>query len=443
MRPPLRTIAAAGALGLAASAPALGAWAPPQRASTGPGDAHSPDVAVNRRGDAAAAWVQVVEGRGTIVASSRPAGGRWSRPERVSDPGLAAIDPAVALTPGGRLIVVWRQADRSRVLLGRRQAVYLARARDRRPDGRWGPQWILSDRRQKVGEPQVVADGRGVVIATWHWGTGTRAGTPGHVGQVQVAEKPVGGGWGRPRRVSRGCALDTRLPDVTAGSGGHAVVWWQCDQAAGRTAFDAAGRGPSPGAWRAARRLPQRVARGSQLALAVAADGTTLGLGIVPAGLPASWRARAPLGRPGALTLDPLALLLPRPVARSGGHSAAAAAGAGGVGAWMQDDGLALADLGRDSVPVTPVPGGGAALVDARIAAATDGSAVVVARSGRRVVAATRPAGGSPTALQAISAAGPVEDAGVAVDGAGRAVACWSRRAGGRSIVERAEWVAR
>ena len=226
---------------------------------------------------------------------------------------------------------------------------------------------------------------------------------------------------------------------MAAGSGGHAVVWWQCDQAGGRTAFDALGRGPSPGAWGAPRRLPQRVARRSQLALAVAADGTVLGLGGVPAGFPSSWRGLAPLGRPGALTLDPLALLLPRPLARDGGRPGVAAGSAGGVGALISDAGLALADLGRDSAPAIA---GGAARFDARVAAGADGSAVVVARSGAGVVAATRPAGGTPTALEAISAAGPVADAGVAVNGTGGAVAYWSRRAEGRSVVERAELAA-
>ena len=120
MRPPLRMIAAAGALGLAASAPALAAWAPPQPASTGRGDAHSPDVAVNGRGDAAAVWVQEARERGRIVASARSAGGTWSRPAPISPPGMSAIDPQVGIDGTGRVVAVWRQVVRTRVLRGRR-----------------------------------------------------------------------------------------------------------------------------------------------------------------------------------------------------------------------------------------------------------------------------------------------------------------------------------
>ncbi|HSJ73381.1 MAG TPA: hypothetical protein VK904_03620, partial [Miltoncostaeaceae bacterium] len=256
---PTRLIAAAGALGLAAAgSPVAMAWGPPQRASAGPEDARSPDVAMNQDGDAIAAWVQERGGRGTVVASGAPADRRWSAPRQASPPGLAAMDPAVAALPGGGSIVVWRQVDRTRVLRGRRQAVYVVRARERTAEGRWGPVWRLSDRRQKVGEPQVAVDGRGTAVAAWHWGTGTRAGTPGHVGQIQVSEKPLGGAWSRARRASgaHGCALDTRLPRVAAGVGGHAVIWWQCDLPRGRSGARAIGRVPSPAAWAAERRLP-------------------------------------------------------------------------------------------------------------------------------------------------------------------------------------------
>ncbi len=191
---PSRLVAAAGALGLAAvGSPAALAWGPPQRASSGAEDARTPGVAVSPAGDAIAAWVQERDGRGTVVAEAAPAGRRWSAPRRISSPGLAAIDPAVAALPGGGGIVVWRQADRTRVLRGTRQAVYVVRARELTAAGRWGPVQALSDPRQKVGEPQVAIDGRGAAVAAWHWGTGTRAGTPGHVGEIQLSEKPPGG----------------------------------------------------------------------------------------------------------------------------------------------------------------------------------------------------------------------------------------------------------
>ena len=118
------------------------------------------------------------------------------------------------------------------------------------------------------------------------------------MGEVQVAEKRPGRPWGPARRASSpgGCRLDTRLPNVATGAGGHAVVWWQCDLAGGRSVTDAIGRGPSPGAWRAERRLPF-AAPGDQLAdLAVEPGGAVVALSAGARGVLAAWRGAGPLG---------------------------------------------------------------------------------------------------------------------------------------------------
>ena len=450
-------IAAAGALvGIAAAtAPASGAWSPPQRVSTGPGDAGTPAVAADAAGDALAVWVQDSAGRGAVVASARRAGGPWSRPQPVSPPGLAAIDPDVAMAPGGRAIVVWRQADRTRTLrVGARrvhQTVYLARARGRSAAGRWGPARRLSDPRQKVGEPRVVVDGAGVAVATWHWGTGTRAGTPGHVGRVQVAEQPAGRAWTGARSVSTAaaCALDTRLPDVAAGPAG-AVVWWQCDLPGGRSATVAVSRGAAPGSWGREARLPFDAA-GDQLAdVAVAGDGTAIALRVA-GGAATAWRGAAALGAPRALDLAPVALPGAGEAARGGGRPAVAATQAGGLGAWIAGcapgscGGLGLAELGAAGAPasVRALGGDPPPRFDPALAVGDDGTAVVAARAARGVVAAVRPAGGDWTLPERVSPPSPADAASgvaVAAAGPGRAVALWARRTAGRLVVERAEW---
>jgi hypothetical protein len=432
-------IAAAGALGLAASASAMGVWAPAQRASTSSADAHSPDVALNGAGAGVAAWVQEVAGRGTIVASARRPDGVWSRPRRLSPPGLSAIDPRIAIDATGRAVAVWRQVARTRVVRGERQAVYLARARERRPGGGWGPVATLSDDRQKIGTPELAIDGRGVAVATWHWGTGTRAGTAGHVGEVQVAEKRSGRPWGPARRASSpgGCRLDTRLPNVATGVGGHAVVWWQCDVAGGRSVTDAIGRGPSPRAWRAERRLPF-AASGDQLAdLAVEPSGAVVALSAGARGVLAAWRGAGPLGTPAALDLMRVALPAPQGVIRSAGRPSVAAWQAGAVGGWIGPGGLGLADIGS---PVRLSARGGplSPRRDARVAAAQGGSAVAVALYGAGVLVATsRTAGGDWAALERISPGAVTNAAVAATDGV--ATAYWSRRSGGGSVIERAE----
>lgn len=448
----LRLIAAAGALGIAASATATAAWGPPQRASSGPGDAHSPDVAANGAGVAAAAWVQEAGTRGRVVASILR-GGTWSRPSPVSPPGLSAVDPRVAVGAAGRVVVVWRQVARTRVLLGRRQAVYVARARERGAGGGWGPVATLSDERQKVGVPELAVDGRGAAVAAWHWGTGTRAGTPGHIGQIQIAEKPLGRGWSRARRASRagGCVLDTRLPHAAAGVGGHAIVWWQCDQARGRRATDAVGRGPSPGAWSAERRLPFGTA-GDQVAdLAVDPTGAVLAVSAGDRSEIVAWRGVAPLGGARGLGLAQIALPGPQGVARDGGRPAIAAAPTGtAVAGWVLGcqagpcGGLGVADIGPAATAsrVTTLDRPVRARFEARVAAAGDGSAVALARAAGGVIAASRSAGGDWTIPQRISATAPIDAASgiaVAAHGPGAAIAVWAWRAGGRSAVERAE----
>lgn len=439
---PLPLLVAAGALGIAAVAPAAAlAWGQPQRASTGPGDAHSPDVAVDGRGAALAAWVQERGGRGTIVASAAPDGRPWSPPRRLSPPGLAAIDPAVAGLPGGGAVVVWRQADRTRTLRGRRQAVYVVRARERGADGRWGAVRRLSDARQKVGEPRLAVDARGTAIATWHWGTGTRAGTPGHIGEIQVAEKPAGAPWSRARRAApaRDCRLDTRLPDVAAGGAGQAVVWWQCDRPGGRSAARAIARGPSPASWGAAAGLP--FARSGDQASAIAVDpaGTAVALAAGAGGALAAFRGAAPLGTPRGLELTPVALPAPQAIVAGAGRPALAPAPAGALGAWPAAAGLALADIAApQTVALAVLPGRPRPRAGAAVAATGRGWAVAVAAANGGAVGTARGPGGEWAPLARISAPGPAED--TVVDATERVgTAYWSRRAGARRVVERAE----
>lgn len=341
---PLRLIAAAGILGIAAAPPAMAAWSPPQRASTGPGDAHSPDVAVNGRGDGIAAWVQETGRRGRIVASTRGTGGRWSPPEPVSPAGPSAIDPRVAVNGAGTMVVAWRQVVRTRILLGRRQAVYVARARERTPRGAWGPVATLSDDRQKVGPPEVAVDGRGVAIATWHWGTGTRAGTPGHVGEIQLADKRPGRSWSRPRSVSRagGGLQETRLPRVRVGRRGHAVVFWQRDLGRRGSTAEAVARGPAPAGWSRPQRLPFETSGDLSADVAVRPDGSVLALSASARGRLAAltwWRGSADAG---GLSLRRLSV---PPVADR------ALSGPGRLGLAAAEDGSTLAVWASDLPP--------------------------------------------------------------------------------------------
>ena len=67
--------------------------------------------------------------------------------------------------------MVWRQVVRTRVVPAggghRRQAVYVARTRDRLlTDARWGVITTLSSDHQKVGPPELAVSDDGLAVAT-------------------------------------------------------------------------------------------------------------------------------------------------------------------------------------------------------------------------------------------------------------------------------------
>jgi hypothetical protein len=201
--------AAVGALAVLAcsAATAAGAWSPAEPASVGPLAARSPDVAMNGRGDAVAAWVRGTGRKAMVVVTLRAAGGEWSRPEAVSRRGRPAVNPQVAVDPTGRVVVVWRQVAGSRLVSisgeRRRKPVLVVRARERRAgETRWDRIQTLSSGRLTAGRPGLAIDERGIALATWHWGTGNTSEDPGFRGEVQVAEGRSAEPWSLPQSVS-------------------------------------------------------------------------------------------------------------------------------------------------------------------------------------------------------------------------------------------------
>ncbi len=440
---------------LAGAGPALAAWTPPERASVDPGEAHAPDVAVNARGAAVAAWVRTLPGGVPEIVATvrRRAAGSWEPVAVVSPPGRAAADPTVAISRAGVAVVGWRQVVRDRVLTvggrPRTQVVYVAFARERRVAGPWGAVAALSSDQQKVGPPEIAIDGHGVAVATWHWGTGTAPGSPGFVGRVQLAERVPGQAWTAPRSVSHAteCRKGTGLPSVAVGTGGQAVVSWECRLVGGRTTAYAVARGDVPGRWSRERRLPFDT-RGPQTSdLAVNDGGVVVGLsGSRSAGSAMRlnwWRASA-----AAPALD--LALLPAPRASStasftGILPALGLAGASAgstVAVWASGGRLVTADLGDTVGPRRSLSPASAGVRAIRVATAGGPAAVALALSGtREVLAAVRDANGAWGPAAPISGAGgvsavPPPVAGVAASG--DAVAYWTRVVAGVTVVERA-----
>lgn len=420
---------------LAGAGGAAAAWLPAEAASRG-APARQPDVAMNARGDAAIAWTARLRGRPTVVATVRAAGGAWERPRRVSPLGRAAIDPAVAVTGSGRVVLAWRQAVRTRkVRSGRRlrtQAVYVARVRERELEPRaWGPIVTLSSSVQKVGPPRIAVDDAGAAVAAWHWGTGTRPGSPGFVGQVQAAERPAGGAWSGPRRMSRSSwCREVRRPRVAMSGDGYSIAWWQCDVRGGSTTM-AVARDRAPAAWSAETELRFRTDGDQAVDVGLGDDGLAVATAVVGDRSLRWWRGRA--GTAG-VALSPLpAPGGPERPATEAGRPALAVTGAGDALSGWTDA------LRRPRVaPINPKLGV-AAPVSLRTPGAAAGVRVGIGASRRgvvawlaagRVLAVTRDADGALSAPRALSGRGsirPDDSPRVAVDAAGGALVVWSR----------------
>lgn len=147
-----------------AARPLGGTWSAPVGLSAAGGDTFdTPEIAVDRRGNATAVW-QRHDGSGWIVTSAtRPAGGSWSTSVDLSATGRDSWNPQVAVDLVGNATAVWSRAEES----GR--VVQAAR----RPAGsRWSEPVDLT-----VGgdawNPQVAFDPSGNAITAWSRNDGT------------------------------------------------------------------------------------------------------------------------------------------------------------------------------------------------------------------------------------------------------------------------------
>jgi hypothetical protein len=438
-------LAAAGLLCLAAP-PALGAWSAPEQASRGPLPARAPEVASNARGDAAVVWVRGSRRAQMIVASVRPAGGDWEEPVAISRRGRPAIDPEVAVDGQGRVIVAWRQVVRRRVVDTRRgpvrQAVYVVRTRERAlEETRWSRVRTLSSGRQKVGPPELAVDDSGVAVATWHWGTGTAPGDRGFVGQVQYVERRGDGTWTGPARLSRStlCA-EVRLPRVSVGLRGHAVVWWQCDLPADRSTALARTRVPG-GGFGTEVELPFRTGGDVTADLAVAGDGQAVAVSADENGTLSWWRGQT------GLTLGLAALPVLGAADRVDGEAGAPAvainASGDALSGWIDAGGRPrAAPIAADLGVGTPTSLGQAdpSAGSARVAVGSDRRGVTAWVSDARVMASARASDGTIAVGESVSSTGVSETdpPAVAMAADGEASLFWTRISRGRPVVERA-----
>lgn len=198
-----------------ASRPAGGSWSPPVNLSAAGVWAHEPQVAVDSQGNATAVWERYHPKGNLIQSSSRPAGGSWSAPVNLSEPGRDARNAQIAAGPQGVATAIWARSD------GRDLVVQSAM----RPAGRsWSAPVDISAHDGRGGfYPRLVVDSRGKATAVWKGYDRHR-----HDLAIQAATHPLGGAWSRPTDVSNRFTRDTDIsrPLIAVGPQGNSTVVW-------------------------------------------------------------------------------------------------------------------------------------------------------------------------------------------------------------------------
>ncbi|HEY6836644.1 MAG TPA: PKD domain-containing protein [Gaiellaceae bacterium] len=221
----------------AATRPARGSWGAPHDLSAPGHDAHLPQVALDRAGDAVAVWARSNGTNVVVQASTQRPNGAWLASENVSGAGLDVVHPEVALDAHGNGVAVWQSSDGSSSVI---------RTATRTPAGSWStPQAVSTG--GSAERPQVGVDSAGDAVAVWSLDAA-------HV-RTQAAFRRAGGSWGQPETLS-GPAADALQPQVAVDPRGDAVAAWTSFD--GRTYVVQSSSRPRGGAWGATQDLSPR-----------------------------------------------------------------------------------------------------------------------------------------------------------------------------------------
>jgi hypothetical protein len=218
-----------------------GRWTSPATVSA-PGEAAvDPAPAVGTSGEAIVLWRAIAPRIGDNVVvrgTSRPAGGAWSRPLRVSQP-AGALVPRVAIDARGRALAVWPafRIAANRVCL---QAV------ERGSPGRsWTTAANLSrESRGYFSDVSLALSPRGDAVVVW-------SPTSDAPNRVLAVRRTAGGDWTRPLPISRAAAAGDGDPQVAVDPSGRAVaVWTHLNGHSNRVTIEASASPPG-GPWSA------------------------------------------------------------------------------------------------------------------------------------------------------------------------------------------------
>lgn len=409
------------ALATFCAARAEAAWIAPVVISNEGLQALDPQVAVDGQGNVTVAWVSGTSSRAIVVAE-HPAGGAWTNPVARLQATEKCHDPKLAVNPAGAAVLAADCENGAAI-----------HAVTRTVNGTWN---ALSTEIPGSGsghEPRVGIDNAGNAIVVW-------AGT---ASTVQSAYKLVAGGWTNGGQVSTAGKVALE-PNVAMSPAGYAHAIWREKREE---------TGPDPvievktshklgaAAWTAPLRLTANLGPGSttpvaegEPQIAINAGGERMMAWLLPGAkvFMAERTASSDLGgisEPARSIVEATAHVeLPRIALDGSGLGVATWRSFSGEGFRVKaatTSSLSGSWSGPETVGgLGEVVGG----TEPDIAAAPAGSATVVWRDGVTVKAASRPAGGAFAAAIPISSATQTGfgEPRVAMDTGGNAIAAWS-----------------
>ena len=150
----------------AAFRPKNGSFGPSEQISAPAVAAESPRVEMDRLGNAVAVWVESKTGHDSVVqAAVRPAGGKWSDPQTLSDPAEPAYGADVSIA-NGQLTAIW---------IARHDLQPTVRASSRTLNDAWSEAQTISDRSARLTRPPL------------RWTTTVAQSLPGSGGTARTA----------------------------------------------------------------------------------------------------------------------------------------------------------------------------------------------------------------------------------------------------------------
>lgn len=210
-----------------------GVWQPAVDISAGGTGAGSPRVALGADGETIAAWTVVDGATRVLVAATKPPGGVWQAPARISPPGVRVVSAEVALDAAGGATAVWQTSAGG--------SAFPIHAAHRPAGGSWeAPAQLTGAGWSTVSAPRLAVNAAGDAVAGW-----------GGVGfgrnVAQAATRPAGGSW-QPAADLSSTGRAAYEAAVAIDPGGAATAAWL--EQDGPSGYDvAAASRPAGGTW--------------------------------------------------------------------------------------------------------------------------------------------------------------------------------------------------